>query len=198
MRMDYNLKFPRKIRKKVKPLGKLITGEREKTISQVENMFRELASKSSESLFKFYIVGDVVTKDFLANDYLKKFVKICIIDEKTKRGKIEINFEHFFEKISEFKNPEGTIQKGIWSLLEDCVKSERKILIKITEGEEDLLAIPLLLTLSSHSKAENYVFYGQPPITDSEPIIPEGIVIVKVTEQVQDVLNEYVKLMEKF
>ena len=56
MKMDFNLKFPHKIRKNVQPLGKLISGKREKTIPNVENFFKDYISKNSN--IEVYIPTD--------------------------------------------------------------------------------------------------------------------------------------------
>ena len=152
--------------------------------------------KSNLSI-NFYIVGDIVTKDFLANEFLKKFIKLSIIDEKTQRTNIYIETE-IFDEIFELENPEGTIQKESWSLLKTIVESKKKTLLKITKGEEDLLVLPLVLELPLEEKVKNFVFYGQPPITDARNIIPEGIVLVDVNLEIQNKVKKYINLMEKF
>ncbi len=195
--MDYNLRIPWEKRYKfAEPLDKLIAGTRENTLEVVTNLFKRDV-KSGEN-FNFYIVGDVVTKDFLANLFLSSFVKMCIIDEKTQRGHINMDFEDFFEEIIEFQNPKGTIQKECWVLLRTIVKSKKRTLFKITEGEEDLLVLPLILELPIEEGVKNIVFYGQPPITDSKLEIPEGIVIVEVNATIQNKVKEYINIMEKF
>ena len=70
-------------------------------------------------------------------------------------------------------------------------------MLKITEGEEDLLVLPLVLEIPLEKKLQNYVFYGQPPITDSKHSIPEGIVMVKVNKIIQTGVKKYIELMEK-
>ncbi|MHA1491508.1 MAG: DUF359 domain-containing protein [Promethearchaeota archaeon] len=195
--MDYNLRIPWEKRYKfAEPLDKLIAGTRENTLEVVDNLFKRDV-KSGEN-FNFYIVGDVVTKDFLANPFLSSFVKTCIIDQKTQRGHINVDFEDFFAEIIEFRNPKGTIQKECWFLLRTIVKSKKRTLLKITEGEEDLLVLPLILELPIEEGVKNFVFYGQPPITDSKLDIPEGIVIVEVNAANQNKVKEYINIMEKF
>ena len=194
--MDYNLKVPENLRFKfAEPLDILIAGTRDETLLQVEDIFREFLKTNNNP--EFYIVGDIVAKDFFANKFLKSFVKICIIDEKTQRNQIEINFNGFFEEIIEFKNPKGTIQKDSWDLFKSIIVSNKRTLVKVT-GEEDLLVLPLVLGLPIKGQVKNFVFYGQPPITDSEFTIPEGIVIVDVDEKIQNQVKETIQLMEKF
>lgn len=194
--MDYNLKIPENLRSKfTKPLDILIAGTRDETIVQVEDIFREFLKANKNP--NFYIVGDIVAKDFFSNSFLKSFIKVCIIDEKTQRNQMQINFKGFFEEIYEIQNPKGTIQKDIWDLFKSIIGSGKKTLIKI-RGEEDLLVLPLILRLPIKGQVKNFVFYGQPPITDSEFTIPEGIVIVDVDEKIQKKVKETITLMEKF
>ncbi|TXT61434.1 MAG: hypothetical protein BAJALOKI2v1_30055 [Promethearchaeota archaeon] len=196
MKFSSDLKIPKKKRSKFSnPLGKLIAGSRKETISKLEIKFRKKAERRNE--FRFFLVGDIVTKDFLENDFLRRYVKLCIIDEKTQRNRIKVSQEGFFENIIEFENPAGIISKESWSFLEKAVKSEKKTLIKIVKGEEDLLVLPLVIILPISKKKLNYIVYGQPPITDAENSIPEGIVIVKNTDPIKKAVKHYIDLMEK-
>ncbi|MFX1417489.1 MAG: DUF359 domain-containing protein [Promethearchaeota archaeon] len=195
--MDYNLRIPPEKRHLfAEPLDILIAGKREETLIQVENIFQDYLKTSKE--IKFYIVGDIVAKDFLSNEFLRKFIKVCIIDEKTQRNQIDMEFEEFFEQIIEFQNPQGTINKECWKLLKEVIESEKNTLIKIIDGEEDLLILPLILTIPILEGVKNFAFYGQPPITDSSFIIPEGIVIVDIDKNIQEKVNKTITMMEKF
>ncbi len=196
MWMEYNLKIPQDKRYEfAQPLDKLISGKREETLLKVEDIIKNYI-KSGLSI-NLYIVGDIVTKDFLANQFLKTFIKLCIIDEKTQRKKIYIETENF-EEIVELENPKGTIQKESWSLLKNIIESKKKTLLKITKGEEDLLVLPIVLELPLEENVKNFIFYGQPPITDARTIIPEGIVLVDVNLEIQNKVKKYINLMEKF
>jgi len=164
--MDKNLKIPTTERHKFsQPLGKLIAGTRKETISEVEERIKNYKKANFE--VKVYLVGDIVTKDFLANDFLKSFIKLCIIDEKTQRNQIKIEVEDFFEEIIEFENPEGGIKKESFTLLDEIITSNKRTLFKVIKGEEDLLVLPLVLSIPLNETVKNLVFYGQPPITDS-------------------------------
>jgi uncharacterized protein (UPF0218 family) len=195
--MDLNLRIPQDKRHLfTEPLDILIAGTREETIIQVENIFKD--NLKSGVIINFYIVGDIVANDFLANQFLKNFIKICIIDEKTQRNHINLDFEEYFEHTIELQNPEGTINKECWKIFRDIINSEKRTLIKITEGEEDLLILPLILEIPLLEGVKNYCFYGQPPITDSNFIIPEGIVIVDVDKIIQEKVKIVISIMEKF
>jgi len=192
--MNKNLKIPTTERHKFsQPLGKLIAGTRKETISEVEEHIRNYENANFE--VKVYLVGDIVTKDFLANDFLKTFIKLCIIDEKTQRNQIKIEIEDFFEEIIEFENPEGGIKKESFTLLDKIVTSNKRTLFKVIKGEEDLLVLPLVLSIPLNETVKCLVFYGQPPITDSKQQIPEGIVMVDVEKRIKKVVKKFVSLM---
>ncbi len=193
--MDENLKVPEAERHKFsQPLGKLYAGTRNKTILEVEKAVKALLK--SEFDVKIYLVGDIVTQDFLAKDFLKKFIKLCIIDEKTQRNQIKIEAEEFFEEIIEFENPQGGIQRESFNLLNDIVSSDKVTLLKITIGEEDLLVLPLVLSIPLSERTKSLVFYGQPPITDSKKTIPEGIVMVNVEKRIQKAVKKFIEMMK--
>ncbi len=195
--MDYNLRIPYDKRHLfTEPLDILIAGSREETIIQVENIFRNYFNSGIK--LNFYLVGDIVAKDFLSNQFLKKFVKVCIIDEKTQRNHIKLDFEEYFEQTIEFQNPEGTINKDCWKLFREVIISEKRTLIKITDGEEDLLILPLVLEIPILKGSKNFAFYGQPPITDSNFIIPEGIVIVDIDKNIQEKVKKVLEIMDQF
>ena len=195
--MDKNLKIPTTERHKFsQPLGKLIAGTRKETISEVEEHIRNYKNANFE--VKVYLVGDIVTKDFLANDFLKSFVKLCIIDEKTQRNQIKIKIEDYFEEIIEFENPEGCIKKESFTLLDEIITSNKRTLFKVIKGEEDLLVLPLVLSIPLNETVKSLVFYGQPPITDSKRQIPEGIVMVDVKKRIKKVVKKFVSLMNEF
>lgn len=194
--MDKNLKIPTTERHKFsQPLGKLIAGTRKETISEVEEHIRNYKNANFE--VKVYLVGDIVTKDFLANDFLKSFIKLCIIDEKTQRNQIVIEIKDFFEEIIEFENPEGGIKKESFTLLDEIITSNKRTLFKVIKGEEDLLVLPLVLSIPLNETVKNLVFYGQPPITDSKRQIPEGIVMVDVEKRIKKVVKKFLSLMNE-
>ncbi len=120
---------------------------------------------------------------------------LCIVDEKTQRNHIKIEIDDFFEEIIEFENPEGGIKKESFTLLDEVIKSKRRTLLRVTVGEEDLLVLPLVLSIALNDKVKNLVFYGQPPVTDSRKSIPEGIVMVDVEKRIQKVVDKFVRMM---
>jgi len=193
-KLNDNLKIPPNERHKFsQPLGKLYSGTREETINEVERVIQEYLKKGFE--VSVYLVGDIVTKDFLASKFLKPLISLCIVDEKTQRNHIKIEIDDFFEEIIEFENPEGGIKKESFTLLDNIVKSKKRTLLKVIVGEEDLLVLPLVLSITLNDKVKNLVFYGQPPVTDSRKSIPEGIVMVDVEKRIQKVVDKFVGMM---
>ncbi len=193
--MNENLKIPPNERHKFsQPLGKLYAGTREETIIEVEKAIKEYLTKGFE--VSVYLVGDIVTQDFLASNFLKPFISLCIVDEKTQRNRIEIEVEDFFEEIIEFENLEGGIKRESFTLLDEIVKSKKRTLLRVIEGEEDLLVLPLVLSIILNDKVKNLVFYGQPPVTDSKKPIPEGIVMVDIEKRIQKVVDKFVRMMK--
>ena len=194
--MGNNYKIPDNERDRfAQPLDKLISGTREETLQEVEKIVKGYLNQNYA--LNFYIVGDIVTKDFLANNFLKSHIKLCIIDEMTQRIKIQIDIEGFFEEIIETKNPRGKIQEGNIAIIENIIKSKKRTLLRITEGEEDLLVLPLVAALPLEEQVKNLVFYGQPPVTDSINPIPEGIVLVDVNKKIQKICKKFIQFMEK-
>jgi len=195
--MDHDLKIPADKRHEfARPLGKLVSGSRKETIAEIADYFKKQVQLGE--VFDFYLVGDIVTLDFLDHPFLKSYVKLCVIDEKTQRKQIEIEFKQEFPQIFELKCPAGTIPRTCWQVLKEITKSPQKTVLRITEGEEDLLVLPLIMNLPLNDSITHYVFYGQPPITDAKLEIPEGIVMVKVTEEIQKKVQKYINIMEKF
>ncbi|MBN1800216.1 MAG: DUF359 domain-containing protein [Candidatus Lokiarchaeota archaeon] len=175
------------------PLGQLIAGKREHTIKKVEEISKNLLEQGYK--IRFYLVGDVVTKDFMANEFLRDHVMLSIIDEKTQRNETRSRFEEYFESVLTFENPVGCINAESFPLLEKIVNSQKKTLLKITEGEEDLLVIPLVKGLPLTPKIKNMVFYGQPPLTDAKNPLPEGIVLVEIDQEKKNAINGLINLM---
>jgi uncharacterized protein (UPF0218 family) len=192
--MGNDLKIPANQRHKFsQPLGKLIAGSREETISKVIKLLKNTKDKTPS--INCYLVGDIVTQDFLNDPFLRSMVKVCIIDEKTKRAPVELEMGSFFDKVIEMENPENGINPESFEIFKSLIESYKKIIIKITQGEEDLLVLPLLLAIPLNKSDENFVFYGQPPVTDSKIPIPEGIVMVKVNKSIKKVVKRFVALM---
>ncbi|MFX1236888.1 MAG: DUF359 domain-containing protein [Promethearchaeota archaeon] len=177
------------------PLGRLITGKRSETIKEVIKTVKKIQSQGFA--LAFYLVGDVVSEDFMESDFLRSFIKLCIVDEKTQRSEMKLQFESFFEETLSLINPQGCINMDSFTLLEKILQSNKPTLLKITEGEEDLLVLPLVKAIPLSSDIKHLVFYGQPPVTDAKNPIPQGIVLADIDEEKKKLIDNLIGLMEK-
>jgi len=115
-------------------------------------------------------VGDEVSHDLLQNGFKPRNV---IVDGKVNR--IPIDYldevvEHYHNKFS-LTNLPGTIAKEAWKTLKDALKQESAVIVK---GEEDLLAIPIILL----TEIKTAIIYGQPG---------RGKVIIEVDEERKEI-----------
>ena len=175
------------------PLGKLISGSREETIPKIKKIINDFIRKNFN--IEIYLVGDIVSQDFLKDDFLKRFVRTCVIDEKTQRSKEKSINDEFFDRLMDLENPKGTINPKSFNLFREILNSNKKSLIRVISGEEDLLVLPLILEIPLKENVKQLVFYGQPPITDSKHQIPEGVVMVEVDKKLQKVVKKFIDLM---
>jgi uncharacterized protein (UPF0218 family) len=76
-----------------------------------------------------------------------------------------------YEKKFEMENPSGIISRHAWGVIKEALKTESAIFV---EGEEDLLAIPILLL----SQDKTAIIYGQPG---------RGKVIINVDEERKEI-----------
>ena len=156
-----------------RPLGVLYQTEEE--IKQVIVALRE-----NTSIPKIISVGDVTTRLLIDNLLIPD---LAIIDDRVQRIESKIVALDSF-KVEEVKNPAGTITKDSWKKIINSLEIyKNKIIIKIT-GEEDLLVLPVILEAPLNSK----VLYGQPN---------EGLVIVTVTEEIKDEVQQLLLKMVK-
>jgi pantetheine-phosphate adenylyltransferase len=129
-------------------------------------------------------VGDVTTKHFLDSG-IKPSVSIIdfVVERKRKFSKIEELGFNGGEKIIPLVNSQSTISQNIWHMLIQVVKHlpEKKPQIILVDGEEDLLVLPLILSLPLGF----LIFYGQPGA---------GFVQVEVTIQEKENARNIVSL----
>ena len=171
------------------PIGTLFEGSIDDNISKVKRWFEEKDIPYPSII----CVGDVVSNAFLKDPKLSKFLKMCIIDEKTKRGnlKIDANISDFTQ--IQITNPAGLITHSSIQTIKEILSTDKKSII-VVDGEEDLLALPTIL----YSPQNTFVVYGQPPITDFDTSIPAGLVMIPVNsstqKQVQNLLDQFEKV----
>lgn len=124
-------------------------------------------------------VGDVTTRKFIEQGIIPF---LCVIDNIVERKAVEspIVFQNT-QRIFHIDNPAGTINKKIFSVLDEIFSSNTNAVIEV-KGEEDLLVLPVLL----QAPLGTHVYYGQPHV---------GLVRVIITE---DVKNKSEELIEQF
>jgi pantetheine-phosphate adenylyltransferase len=141
------------------PASKIFEGDNQIVTEDLINYIKE------ENFEYVICVGDEVSRDLLAKGYKPRNI---IVDGKVMRKPID-----YLKKILELytnrfqlKNPASTISRNSWKVINDAFKSESAVLV---EGEEDLLAIPILLL----AKNNTAIIYGQPG---------RGKVVIKVDD----------------
>ena len=171
------------------PIGTLFSGTIVENIPKVKVWFKEQSIANPIIV----CVGDVVSEAFLKDKFLKPMIKMCIIDEMTKRGKFDIHTDLSKFNTIHIANPAGLITASSITSIETNLVTDLPT-IMIIEGEEDLLVLPVIL----HSKKNTYVVYGQPPVTDLDSAIPAGLVMIPVDysiqKQVKNLLDQFEKV----
>lgn len=161
------------LREKLKsPLGLLIKGSFNETMRKL----KELIEK--EKPLMIISVGDVVSDTMIKYGVSPQ---VLIVDNKVMREPIT-PIPAQVDQILHTKNPPGTLTNEAWSVMQEALKREKRTKIMV-EGEDDLLTLAAVLRAPENS----FVVYGQPC---------EGIVVVKVTEQVKEMVRQIVEAME--
>lgn len=161
------------LRKKLKkPLGILIRGSLEETIS----ILRTLIEKEKPA--KLVTVGDQVSQDLTNHSLLPD---VLIVDNKIMRKEIT-PVSATADQVINVKNPPGTITDEAWLAAEKAIRGSQRTKI-VVEGEEDLLTLVAILTVPENS----LVLYGQPS---------KGVVVVKATAEMKLKAREIVEAMK--
>jgi len=132
---------------------------------------KDMISYIKEKKFdRVVCVGDEVSHDLLQNGFKPRNI---IVDGKVNRVPIDYLdeiVEHYSNKFP-LINPPGTITKEVWKTLKDVLNQESAVIVK---GEEDLLAIPIILL----TEIKTAIIYGQPG---------RGKVIIEVDEERKEI-----------
>ncbi len=147
-----------------------VGGDHEKTAEKFKELIQDREMK------KLILVGDIVT-DTCAKVGIK--IDLAIVDGKTHRGFYQGN-QGTFESLRSVDNPPGEIRQEAWEIIANILEENRNCLLSVN-GEEDLLAIPVIM----EAPVPSIVAFGQPPVTDAEPPLPEGIAYIEVTPEVK-------------
>lgn len=142
-----------------KPLGMLIRGSFSETTRRLKEIVED------EKPTAIISVGDTVTRS-LARGRLS--AQLSVVDNRVMRKKTRPVALTAQETIH-VENPAGVITEEAMAVIQETLKTNRRIKI-VVDGEEDLLTLIAIL----HAPDKAFVVYGQPR---------EGIVLVKVTPE---------------
>lgn len=162
------MKLPEKLRQALKsPIGFLLA---EKDISRA-NILRFLSADS-------YIVtvGDATTERMLGFNFMPSLQIVDGLEKREKRDPPKSTAQKFY-----CDNPAGEITNHSIDTIRKALGLKPPIQI-IVNGEEDLLVIPACI----YAPPNAIVMYGQPN---------EGIVIVRVTDEIRNKTKAILKLM---
>jgi uncharacterized protein (UPF0218 family) len=154
------------------PIGTLILGPPKHTIKVLHEAIKR------ESPPKVYMIGDYITINALKYDVQ---ADLYVIDNKIMRKPVKATLP-INRTIVQTKNPPGIITSEAWDLMQQIIKDER--ILVIVEGEEDLLALPIIKFAPLHA----FVVYGQPHV---------GLVLVRVTEAKKKQIDNILNMMER-
>jgi uncharacterized protein (UPF0218 family) len=173
-------KLPISLRKSLRtPIGNLFIGEHSESarnaIKYITKVKRGIVTA----------VGDVCAQSLLNQGY---YPQIIIFDEKTQRtDNVSLNLEDY--TIKNTFNPKEWILESAINEIKNAIafstSDNCRIAVRI-DGEEDLLIIPVIISLPLGS----VVIYGQPPIATEEGLVV-AVITTSLKEQVQDLLNVF-------
>jgi len=154
------------------PLGILIRGSFVDTMRKL----RELSEK--EKPLSIIAVGDTVSRNLVENGFAPK---LSIIDNKCMRKNTR-PIKLAADETVYVKNPQGTITDEAEKTITNALQGKQSVKM-IVDGEEDLLALPAIVSATDNS----FVIYGQPY---------DGIVVVKTTPEKKAEVKAMLKSME--
>ncbi len=169
-----------------RPWGTLVpvvNGDKNLTAKKVFALIQEKCGGSTPTMIA---IGDVVTDTFCA---AKIPLQVAIIDGKTKRGYFS-GKTCAFDTFKTVKNPAGEITEDAWKIVKEVISKRISTLISV-DGEEDLLVVPVVMEAPNNT----FILYGQPPKTDADPPVPEGVVFLEVTAEMK---SKIMDLLSKF
>ncbi len=153
-----------------RPLGRLIRGT-------PEEVMRELRAMVASHGGPLVVVGDVVTSTIseLAPDRAVYVTDGRTLREATSEVRPDVDV------VVRCRNDPGTISREAFEVVEDAIRSGRRVHV-VVEGEEDLLALAAVHL----SPVGGIVVYGQPG---------EGVVVVEVDEEVKAFADSVLRSM---
>lgn len=154
-----------------RPLGELVAGPPEVTMRRLVKVIE------GERPVKVFVVGD-----FVASNVARQGVRVnaYVVDNRVMRSPIP-PLSLTAESAIPVRNPPSTIMPEAWKAIEKATRSPSTVRV-VVEGEEDLLALPLIACAPEGS----LVVYGQPSV---------GIVLVRVTEEMKAEVGKILESM---
>jgi uncharacterized protein (UPF0218 family) len=128
-------------------------------------------------------VGDIVTYHLLTAD---RTPDVALVDGKTKREAVEERVREGIEGFDvrvEVENPAATLTEELLRELRVALETEGTTVITVTEGEEDLAALPAILAAPDGSA----IVYGQPD---------EGMVLAIVDDELRARMRDLLEGMD--
>jgi uncharacterized protein (UPF0218 family) len=155
------------------PLGLLIEGSFEETISKLKEL---LKTRFPPVLIS---VGDAVSESMVKNDI---FPDLLVVDNKVMRKSVTPFSIDLYNSVH-VRNLPGTLADEAVNTIQEVLKKGKCAIKIVVDGEEDLLTLPAIL----YAPTGSLVVYGQPQ---------KGIVIVWVTEQEKEKVRKIIDAME--
>lgn len=119
-----------------------------------------------------FAIGDLTVYNLLKHKYKPK---ICIIDYRIRRNKINTKIHLFFDKnfanIKTIRNPPGIISYELVQSIKDAIRKRGNSVI-VVEGEEDIAALPC----AYFAPEDTILTYGLPS---------KGIALVKINDNIK-------------
>ena len=175
------LKLPEYLREKLREnVGTIIEGSDYLSVAlRALNVLRECGLVVA--------VGDVVCSSLIA---VGKVPNVCIIDGKSRRREsgAEVS-KKLFNVVLHAKNPPGYITeeagRKVKESIDEVLESGLKLrVLLIIDGEEDLLALPALLSV----RAGDCVMYGIPS---------RGMTVIRVDDEIRDLVRSTLSMFKE-
>jgi len=155
------------------PLGSLLLGSPARTMRLLKEAIRR------EKPPKVCVVGDFTALNAIEYGIP---VDLYVVDNKVMRRPVEaVPLRRL--KVFTARNPPGTITSEAWALINRVIEYDFPVLL-VVEGEEDLLALPVIKLAPNKA----YVVYGQPHV---------GLVLVRVTEEKKKEIDALLEKMRQ-
>jgi len=154
------------------PLGLLIRGSFDETMRELEKLVER------ERPSKVISVGDVISDNMIKHNILPQ---VLVVDNRVMRKTIKPILADV-DRTLHVKNPRGTLTDEAWLVIQEAMEGSKRTRV-LVDGEEDLITLVAVLC----APEDAIVVYGQPH---------EGIVVIKVTDQMKEVVRGIVEAME--